>query len=149
MSATSTTLVHYLLLTSLTATAVFGSLLLIDSTGMDLPADSTEMDLPTNVTKLLFPKCEVERVTKVVSYDGCEDAYVTVRACNGGCISTVGTILVPPYVTEWCSSCQATKYRSKLKKSKVKLMCNGEETVRHVYWTKILECGCVNATSSV
>ena len=162
MSASSTSgLVRYLLLISLTAAVVCGSSLLATDTKetdvktntnktdvetkTDVEAKTNTTDLEANTTKSI---CGIERVTVNITHEGCDDKAIVVRACNGLCISAVETTLSAPFVSSFCTACQPTYYRrSKMKK--LKFMCNGKETVHRVYYPKILECGCINTTSSV
>ena len=92
-------------------------------------------------------ECKIERVITTVKYDGCEDANITVRACNGACISAIQATLHPPFFHLLCTSCQPTIYSSSVKM--VKFMCNGTETTHRVYRPLIKECGCVNTTTSI
>lgn len=93
--------------------------------------------------------CRVERMTTTVTFEGCEDASIIVRACNGACISGMATILDPPYVYSECKSCRPTVVSEKYKFRRVKSMCNGTETIQRVYWPLIKECGFVNTRVSI
>lgn len=155
LASSTSSLVRYLLLISLAAAVVCGSSLLATDTKetnvktntnkIDVEANTNKTDVEANTTKSI---CGIERVTVNVTHEGCEDKAIVVRACNGLCVSGQSTILSPPFNTASCTACQPTKYRrSKMKK--LKFMCNGTETVQRVYYPKILECGCINATNSV
>lgn len=92
-------------------------------------------------------ECKVERVTMAVSFDGCEDACITVSACNGVCLSATTTISHPPFTQPTCTACQPVHYIDKRRRfRRVKVMCNGTETTQKVYWPRIKKCGCVSDT---
>ena len=157
MSASSTStgsLVRYLLFVSLAAAAVCGSsLIATDTKETDLEANTNETDLKanTNETDLeikSYEFCGIERVTVPVKVEGCEETVAVVKACNGLCRSEIATTLSAPFNIGSCTSCQPTRYIHSGKK-RLKFMCNGKKTLRRVYLPKILECGCVNTTSSI
>ena len=93
-------------------------------------------------------QCGVERVSVEISVDGC-NATTIVPVCNGVCISAVSTILEPPFSVSHCTSCQPIDYQHN-KARNIEFTCkNGEKIRRKMYFPRIRECGCVNATVSV
>ena len=93
-------------------------------------------------------KCGIERVTVDIEVDGCEPTTTTIRACNGACLSAVTTVLAPPFSVSHCTSCQPIFYKHN-KERVIKLVCNGVEERRTMYFPFIKECGCVNSTVEI
>ena len=145
----TTSLVHYLLLISLTL--VCGSWIAIGCPGISQVSARGRVRFGVRVrpdtTDVKF-ECKIEKVTTTVKYDGCEDASVVVRACNGACFSAVQTVVNPPYVCLKCESCWPILY-NKNKFRMVQFMCNGTETTHRVYMPLIKDCKCVNTTSTI
>ena len=129
--AATTGLVSYLLLISLA---------LVSSSLLDTEKMSAEG--AENV-------CRIERMTMTVKFEGCEDASIIVRACNGVYTSGMETILEPPYFYSECKSCRPTVVSEKYKFRRVKSMCNGTETIQQIYWPLIKECGFVDTRESI
>ena len=94
-------------------------------------------------------QCGVERISVNVTLEGCEPATTIVPVCNGVCISAVSTILEPPFSVSHCTSCQPINYQHN-KMRYIEFTCkNGEKMRKKMYFPRIKECGCVNATVSV
>ena len=94
-------------------------------------------------------ECKIERVITTVKYDGCEDASVVVRACNGACYSAIQTVVDPPFLCPKCESCRPILHEKMFKRKRVKFMCNGTETTHRMYMPRIQDCKCVGTTTSI
>ena len=94
-------------------------------------------------------ECKIERVTTTVKFDGCEDASIIVRACNGACYSAIETVQNPPFFCPKCESCQPILHEKRFKRKRVQFMCNGTEATHRVYMPLIQDCKCVGTTTSI
>lgn len=108
-----------------------------------LVASSLQSDLSVQ------PECKIERVSVRVSADvpGCDDAIITVRACNGACFSGEAIIVDPPFSSNNCSSCQPDNY--KVKPRRVLFTCDGKQAERRMYLPNVRGCRCFDCLTYV
>ena len=106
---------------------------------ISLPRQSVSQNSP------VVAVCGRERAPVVVELDGCEPHTLHLQVCNGACISNDITQADPPYRNRHCTTCQPTRFRTKMRRFKT--MCNGVLTDKKIFYSFVEECGCVNKSS--